>query len=203
MQTGAYTGLTMSQAKPKKLTHKRINDLLSVVVLLFGIYLMVAPFIPQIKWWLNPPDYHPAAVAAVPSAPIPTDNILVIPRLGMRQIIHDGPTQAELSKGVWLVPHTSQPDLQSNTVIIGHRFTYAGPAVFYFLDKVRLGDHIIVDWHHKEYTYKVNTIKAVLPTEVSVEAPTKNTQLTLYTCTPLWSVSHRLVIVAPLLGVRS
>jgi sortase A len=173
--------------------------------MVFGMYLMAAPFVPQLLWKLNPPDpavYSSASKATKP-APIPTDNLLIIPRLGMQQVIHDGPYQSELNKGVWLVPHTSQPDKQSNTVIIGHRFTYAGPAVFYFLDKVQKGDTIIVDWHGKEYTYRVNTIREVEPTEVSVEDPTAKPQLTLYTCTPLWTSRHRLVLVAPLQGVRS
>jgi len=192
------------------LSHRRVNDALTVVVILFAVYLMGAPFLPQIKWWLNPPKppviHHNATTTTsktVKAPPIPSDNLLIVPRLGMQEVIHDGPTIAELRKGVWLVPHTSQPDKNSNTVIVGHRFTYAGPAVFYFLDKVQVNDQIIIDWHSKEYTYKVTTIREVEPTELSVEAPTTTPELTLYTCTPLWTAKHRLVLIAPLQEVRS
>jgi LPXTG-site transpeptidase (sortase) family protein len=189
------------------LTHRQFNHGLTAVVVLFGVYLMAAPFAPQLWWKVHPPKL-PAEYSQIigptknTEQPVPSENLLVIPRLGMREVIHDGPTQAELRKGVWLVPHTSQPDKDSNTVIIGHRFTYAGPAVFYFLEKVQLGDYIVVDWHGKEYTYKVATIREVEPTELSVQNPSSNPELTLYTCTPLWTSKHRLVIVAPLLGVR-
>jgi LPXTG-site transpeptidase (sortase) family protein len=191
-----------------QLTHRRINDVLTVIVVLFGLYLMAAPFIPQVLWKLNPPSLpepqsQSATTAKHADKPVPSENLLIIPRLGMSETIHDGPSQSELNKGVWLVPNTSQPDKASNTVIIGHRFTYAGPAVFYLLDKVQVGDQLIVDWHSKEYTYKVTTIREVEPSELSVQDPSSNPELTLYTCTPLWTSKHRLVLVAPLQGVRS
>lgn len=193
--------------KQLSLSHQKINDFLTILVVCFGLYLIGVPYLPQVGWWLHPPTPVASHTIKIDTAaalpPIPADNELVIPRLGMKETIHTGPTIAELRKGVWLIPGSSTPDQGSNTVIIGHRFTYAGPAVFYFLDKVQLGDSITVDWQHKEYTYTVKNIRAVLPTDVSVERPTKNSQLTLYTCTPLWSVSHRLVITATLTGVRS
>jgi len=190
------------------ITHRRINNILTGIAVLFGFYLMVAPFLPQITWWLHPPKPIPiqpitVSHATAKPAPIPSDNLLIVPRLAMKEVIHDGPTMAELRKGVWLIPHTSQPDLKSNTVIIGHRFTYAGPAVFYFLDKIQVGDPIIIDWHSKEYTYKVTQVNVVPPTQVSVIDPSPNPELTLYTCTPLWTAKNRLIIVAPLQGVRS
>jgi sortase A len=190
-------------------SHRRFNDGLTVVVIAFGIYLIAAPFWPRIQWWLHPPTPIAAqqVVAKTEStsagAQIPDENLLIIPRLGMKEEIHDGSSIAELRKGAWLLPATSQPDQKSNTVIIGHRFTYAGPAVFYFLDKVQTGDSIVIDWHGSEYTYEVSSIKEVPPTQTSVEAATSDAQLTLYTCTPLWTASHRLVIVAPLKGVRT
>lgn len=199
----------MIQLHRYQLTHHRLNNGLTIVVMAFGLYLIAAPFLPQLKWWLAPPDISTttqssqATSAERAAAPIPDENILVIPRLGMNEIVHDGASSAELNKGAWLVPNTSQPNLESNTVIIGHRFTYAGPAVFYMLDKVKVGDEIVVDWQGKEYTYKVSTIRTVEPSEVSVQQPTTKAQLTLYTCTPLWSASHRLVLTAPLQGVRS
>jgi sortase A len=48
--------------------------------------------------------------------------------------------------------------------------------------------------------YKVAEIKTVASTAGEVEAPTDTDQLTLYTCTPLWSAKERLVIVAKPIG---
>ncbi len=190
--------------------HRKLNTVLTVVTIVLGLYIGLAPFIPEVGWWFR--HLHASQAVQQPTTsiaiaakhtPIPTENLLIIPRLAMRETIHEGPTIAELNKGVWLIPSSNLPNQQSNTVIIGHRFTYAGPAVFYFLDKIQLQDTITVDWNHKEYTYKVTSIKVVPPTDVSVEQPTMKPQLTLYTCTPLWTAKNRLVITAPLQGVRS
>jgi len=182
------------------------NNALTGLVVVLGAYIVLAPFGPQLMWWLHPPKYSQATAAAsatTSAAAIPADNRLRIPRLGMDQIIHDGPTASELSKGVWLVPQTSTPNKKSNTVIIGHRFTYAGPAVFYFLDKIQVRDKLIVDWRHVEYTYQVRSIQVVPPTDVGVQKSSSTAELTLYTCTPLWTAKNRLVIVAPLQKVRT
>jgi len=198
--------LTAPMLAPPKQRLRSFNNGLTGLLVVLGLYIIVAPFGPQLIWWLHPPRYNPAAPAAhatAAHAPIPADNRLKIDRLGMDQIIHDGPTASELSKGVWLVPQTSTPDKKSNTVIIGHRFTYAGPAVFYFLDKIQLHDTIVVDWRHKEYTYQVRHMQIVPPTDIAVQKPSRTAELTLYTCTPLWTAKNRLVIVAPLQKVRT
>jgi sortase A len=120
---------------------------------------------------------------------------LIIPALNMREDIHEGDIRA-LRLGVWRLPHTSTPDAGGNTVLVGHRFTYRGEAVFYHLDKVHEGDPLTLHWHGKIYTYKVAAIKTVPPTEVSIEANTDQPLLTIYTCTPLWTAKNRLVIQA-------
>lgn len=183
--------------------HRRLNLGLSVVATVLGLYIVAAPFMPQIGWRLSPHKNVQAKQAIADKQPISGKSLLIIPRLDMREEIHSGTSITELNKGVWLRPHTSQPDLPGNTVMVGHRFTYAGPAVFYFLDKLQLNDRIIVTWQHKAYTYQVTSIRVVPPTEVSVEEPTPHQQLTLYTCTPLWTAKDRLVITADLQGVRS
>lgn len=65
--------------------------------------------------------------------------------------------------------------------------------IFYNLDKVKIGDYIIVYWDGKEYDYQISTEETVLPTEARIENPTDEPQLTLYTCTPVGINSHRLV----------
>ena len=114
----------------------------------------------------------------------------------MKETIHEGDKRA-LRLGVWRRPNTSTPDGGGNTVIVGHRFTYAaGAAVFYNLDKIQVNDPITLTWHGRAYIYKVTETKVVDPGELSVEAATQEPRLTLYTCTPLWTSKSRLVIVA-------
>ncbi len=183
---------------------KKINYGLILIALGLGLYILLSPLIPQLGWWVE----HRGKVDApsVSTAPqvepanIPKENLLVIPRLNMRETVHSGQSATELNKGPWLIPATSTPDQASNTVIAGHRFTYSGPAVFYFLDKVQVNDFITLYWNQQTYNYKVSSIRVVPPTDTSVQAPTTTPQITLYTCTPLWTAKKRLVVTGLLEG---
>jgi sortase A len=170
---------------------------------------MLAPFWPQISWWIkHESPVKTAAPASVEKAvktaadlPDESGDWLLIPALGMKEQIHGGGMEA-LRKGVWHIPKTSTPDKQSNTVLVGHRFTYSGQAVFYHLDKVKVNDPIVVKWQGRTYVYEVKNILVVPPTAVEVEAPTKEPRLTIYTCTPLLTAKYRLVIQADLKEVK-
>jgi sortase A len=193
---------------------RRFNNFLSVIAIILSLYIIIFPVWPQFTyWWRSHFGHKPALVVAntpsnksdnKPPEVIPKDNTLVIPRLSMQETIFDGPTAATLNKGVWRRPQTSTPDRGSNTVLVGHRFTYTDPeAVFYHLDKVQTGDDIIVYWQQKKYVYKVDKILIVPPTDIEIENPTNEPLLTVYTCTPLWTAKNRLIIQAKPVEVKS
>jgi sortase A len=187
----------------------RINTLLVVVIIAINTYLIAAPFYPQLQyWWKIHINHQQQKLEKIvhsssdgrghtSSTPIPAGEWLVIPKLAMNTPIFEGPTIYTANKGVWHRPQSSDPEHDSNTVLVGHRFTYTNPTgVFYNLDKLTVGDSIGLFWNGKKYTYTVSATKVVPPTDVDVEAPTSDTRLTLYTCTPLWSAKNRLVITA-------
>jgi len=186
-----------------KLTLRLFNNYLTFVVALLALYIIAAPFLPQFGWWLR----HDSPVKAVinpkksPSAAPPAQQVvagdrLFVPSMELNEAIYEGGRWL-LSKGVWKVSHTSTPDKGGNTVLVGHRFTYKDPTgVFYHLDKVSVGDPITVHWHGEVYEYSVTETKVVPADEISVEKNTTEPQLTIYTCTPLWSVKNRLVVIA-------
>lgn len=127
---------------------------------------------------------------------VPQDNRLMIQKIGLNVPINEGQNISALNTGSWRRPNTSSPNKDGNTVIVGHRFTYRGNDMFYHLDKVKQGDNIRIWWEGKKYDYTVRAISEVGPEKTEVEAPTEIKQLTLYTCTPLWSAKNRLVVVA-------
>jgi len=204
----SYTASLLHAIKHNPL--RMVNHGLTVIVAALGVYIVMAPFWPQVTWWLHhQAPMHTAvfrsAGASTPSSAPPAGlssevKELIIPSLGLRETIHLGGL-SELNKGVWHVPYTSTPDKGANTVLIGHRFTYSGQAVFYHLDKMLVGDPLTVFWQGKAYHYQIFAITVVPPTEVSVEAPTAEPQLTIYTCTPLWTAKDRLVLRAKLIGI--
>ncbi|HEY5805954.1 MAG TPA: class E sortase [Candidatus Saccharimonadales bacterium] len=180
------------------------NNALSVVVLVLGLYITLMPFLPNMQFWVKKTIHaYPQLVEQnLPEKPkdeevIPSENTLVIPGIGMQELVHESSSAAALSKGVWRRPHTSDPTKDGNTVLVGHRFTYAKPqGVFYHLDKVKNGDTIVLYWQGKKYSYKVERTFVVPSDRVEIEAPTDEPVLTLYTCTPLWNPKDRLVIQA-------
>lgn len=130
--------------------------------------------------------------------PKPADNRLVIPKIGVDVAIVEGKDQeAALNKGIWHIPNTSTPDRGGNTVLSGHRFRYlSGPKTLYLLDKLKKGDPIIIYWKGKEYDYAVVMAKIVKPNQVGILDNTKRPQLTIFTCSPLFSTKERLVLIA-------
>jgi sortase A len=116
--------------------------------------------------------------------PIPKENVLVIPKIQVDAIIHEGPDDSTLNLGVWRKPNSFDPELGGNTVLTAHRFLYTfGPNTFYSLDKIEKGDKFIIFWNQKEYDYEVFEKLEVQPTDVWVEDNTTDPTVTLYTCT--------------------
>ncbi len=201
-------------AAPKPRTSlSRLNLGLTVLIVLINLYILSAPLVPQLGLWWHRRQAKP--VAGLPyktqldqhsqtdqiRKTIPTDNRLVIPKIALDQHIYEGDSAYLVHKGVWARPKTSTPPNGSNTVLVGHRFTYSGPATFYSLDKVGVGDQIVLYWQGKEYDYKVSSTRVVPAVATEIEDQTKDPQLTIYTCTPIWSATDRLVVVAKPIGV--
>lgn len=202
----AYTINNMFAKKLRlpKISLRLFNNFLSFVVAGLALYIIAVPFLPQFDWWLKHDspiqsvihNKKPSPAAMPPSEQLVQGDMLFMPNLEMQEAVYGG-GKASLSRGVWRVPHTSTPDKGGNTVLVGHRFTYkTRMGVFYHLDKVKKDDPITIHWQGKVYEYRVVETKVVPATEVSVEDNTTEPRLTIYTCTPLWSVSHRLVIIA-------
>jgi LPXTG-site transpeptidase (sortase) family protein len=187
----------------------RFNDLLSVILVCLASYIFLLPVIPQASWWWHHsvPVVSRSTRQSVINTPvvapvIPLDNRLDIPALGLDEHLYEGKSVYTVNKGVWARPNGSTPDKGGNTVLVGHRFTYTNPrGVFYYLDKLRLGDSLTVYWQNHTYVYQVQNLAQVTSNDTMVEAPTTDSRLTLYTCTPLWSLKDRLVVVARLVRI--
>ncbi len=184
----------------KRPTLRQVNDCLTVIVVLLAAYLVLAPFLPKATYKVK---HDPPLVRAEKQhteASIPDADTLVIPKIKLQETIHDSTSASALREGVWHPSQTGTPENGNNTVLTGHRFTYAGPAVFYNLDQVQAGDQIIVYWHHKKYRYEVTNVSVVSPNRYDFIAPTPDARLTIYTCTPLWTARNRLIIQAAPIG---
>ncbi len=185
---------------------RKFNNLLSAVVIALGLYISINPLIPQFAYWFRDksPD-HTAPysgqlaeeVGSKATSPLPNDNRLVIPSIGINEPIYEGKYINVIKDGgTWRRPNGTTPDIDGNTIIVGHRFYGKNTSTFYNLDKVVAGEKLAVYWEGKEILYEVKEVKVVDATAIEIEEPTKEKQLTIYTCHPLWTAKQRLVLIA-------
>ena len=121
---------------------------------------------------------------------------LVIPSLGINEKVIPGTTMDVYNRGVGLWPTSPLAGQRGNFVVGGHRTSGRKP--FRYIDKLRVGDSIVVRQGGDEFVYKVTRQRIVKPTDVWVAQPTKTATLTLFACHPVGSVKERIVVQATL-----
>jgi sortase A len=129
---------------------------------------------------------------------------LYIPQINVNVSIETGADSSVLEKGAWhRKPENGDPVRGGNFVLSAHRFvmsfTPQGTAIkspFYNIGKLVIGDRIFVDYQGKRYQYEISDTYTVKPDAVEIESPTKEPQLTLYSCTLQGSSDGRDVIIA-------
>ncbi|MCK9920312.1 class E sortase [Frankia sp. AgPm24] len=167
--------------------------------------------------WSRPAPRVPAPSAprvAPPPPVVPLGDgvaILRVPRLGRdyAPVVVQGVSAADLRRGPGHIPGTAMPGQIGNFVVSGHRTTYGKP--FNRLDELKPGDAIVVEVQDRYYTYRVSGSEVVTPNRVDVtypvpkhagEVPAKSL-ITLTTCHPEYSASHRLIVYGELVDTTA
>ncbi len=186
------------------------------VILLVSLIALILPIWPKVNYVLNRPDpnkfeypisYSNTDIQLTDTEvlkPMPTENRLVIPRIQVDSEILESETLDILDQqeGVWREPFTATPDNIGNMVIAGHRFQYLPPntSTFYNLDQMQIDDKIMIIWNQKILIYKVHSVYEVTPDRVDIRNNSEfEHELTLYTCTPIYTSLNRLVVKAYLI----
>lgn len=137
------------------------------------------------------------AVGSDSDSPVPEENRIVIPGIGLNEPVYESNSISIISDGgTWHRPNSVSPTENGNSVIVGHRFFGSTVSTFYHLDKLQDNELLAVYWNGEELMYKVSEKKIVEADAVEVEAASSKRKLTLYTCHPLWTSKQRLVIIA-------
>lgn len=121
--------------------------------------------------------------------------VLRIPSIDSENLVTEGTSKQALKTALGHETDTPLPGEVGNCVIAGHR-NYSFGKFFNRLGEVEIGDMIYIDTPTDTYSYRVNEIKTVEPEEVEILDNTENEILTLYTCTPIYIATHRLVVIA-------
>jgi sortase A len=119
--------------------------------------------------------------------------ILSIPKIDLSVGIGEGVDKETLKYSVGHFEETAMPGKTGNLCIIGHR-SYAYGEFFNRLDEIKKDDYIFVESYGKTFKYKVTGSTVVTPDEVSVLDQTKDSEITLITCTPIRIATHRLIV---------
>ena len=147
------------------------------------------------------PEHLLPVVNAYVAPPIPTPGPetarrLQIPALSGDYPIVQGDDWEQLKKGIGQYAASGQPGRPGNVVLSGHNDIYGEP--FRYLDRLKAGDEIIVSTERQAYTYVVEEVRVVEPTEVWVMGTTDHAQVTLISCYPYRVNTRRIVVFARL-----
>ena len=122
--------------------------------------------------------------------------ILRIPSIDSENPVREGTERDVLSDSLGHESGTAFAGEEGNCVIAGHR-NYNFGKYFNRLDEVEIDDLIYLDSATETYTYVVTDIQVVDPTDVEILEPIEGKEtLPLYTCTPIYIATQRLVIIA-------
>ncbi|MEP7022813.1 MAG: class E sortase [Actinomycetota bacterium] len=134
-----------------------------------------------------------------------------IPAFGARWkfAIVQGTDLAQLALGPGHVPGTQLPGQLGNFAVAGHRVTAGNP--FWNLPRLHAGDRVFVQTRAATYEYQVfgrPELVSPLAESVLAEVPGQPGQpptqrlITLITCDPAWTGTHRLVVTGVLVKTR-
>lgn len=119
---------------------------------------------------------------------------ITISKADIDLILLEGTSDKELKIGAGHMHDTANPGDVGNCVIAGHR-NYTFGSMFNRLDEIEVGDKVDIEFQGQHYTYCIESVSIVKPDEVSVLAQnTKEKELTLITCHPVYTGTHRLII---------
>lgn len=139
----------------------------------------------------NSPDYNKEQSKII--------GILEIPKINVNVAILEGTDDRALKYTVGYYPQTALPGEKGNMVLLGHR-NYVYGRFFNKLDKLEIGDSIIVKRDNNTYTYNVTESFVVTPKDTWVLNQTSDAQITMITCTPIGTYTHRLIVKGVLIN---
>lgn len=151
------------------------------------------------------PEVAPPALGvrlqAVAALPVPTPGPrsptrIVIPAINLDWPVVQGDGWEELKQGIGHRVGSVNPGERGNMILSGHNDVYGEP--FRDLEKLDVGKEVFIHAGNTVFRYVIKAKRVVVPTDLSVLAPSKDPIVTLITCTPYRVDTHRLVLIGEL-----
>lgn len=141
---------------------------------------------------LNPPGTSEAVVRK-PSSIEGIIGRIKIPAISSDLLLLEGASTKQLNWGAGHVIGTAMPGEAGNCAIAAHR-NYTFGSYFSRLGEVGIGNEIVVTYKGSVFKYRVNEVFTITPDEVWVLGTDGTPIITLITCHPKGSNSHRLIV---------
>ena len=188
----------------------------AVIAFALGAWLLVSPSLERSTDLAQQNELLESIVAALPEAieygPVPTPDpldlpafpesiiplgILIIDAIDLRLPVMEGVGEPELRIAPGRVPQTAQIGEVGNAVIAGHRNLTFG-SMFNRLGEAQIGDIIRFQaLSGKVMAFEVFEIAVITPDDqIAFIQPQNKSTITLYTCTPIHTATHRLIVRA-------
>ena len=191
------------RAIQKRSFSRTISLVLGIGLLVAGLYLLWTATNPLIKQQLVDPVDNSTTKLIDDTANKISANRLYIPKIDINLPYSTGGAETMESGAWWRMPENGNPKDGGNFVLSAHRFIMGltpeqtwRKSPFYSIDRLDVGDEIIIDYDGQRYTYQISQKYAVAPTAVEIESRTDDTRLTLYSCTLGGASDGREVIIA-------
>ena len=182
-----------------------ILTIIAILMILGGVYLLALISTPLIlSQNIDPKDNHTTQLITKTENKI-TENRLYIPKIDINLPYSTGGAETMERGAWWRKPENGNPKDGGNFVLSAHRFIMGltpqqtlRKSPFYNIDKLTVGDEIIIDYNGVRYNYVISEKQSVKPDAVEIEQLTDQPQLTLYSCTLGGANDGRDVIIAKL-----
>lgn len=150
------------------------------------------------------PEHLQPVVQSFGEIPIPTQGPqhairLQIPKINQDVPIVEGDGFEQLKKGVGHHINSANPGESGNVVLSAHNDIHG--EIFRHLDQLEAGDLIIIFSERLSYTYVVEDVLFVEPTQVEFLASTGAPTATLISCYPYMIDNKRIVVIANLIDI--
>jgi LPXTG-site transpeptidase (sortase) family protein len=140
------------------------------------------------------PENTPKLPNPGPSLPVR----LLVPGIGVDEMVGEGTDDATISAGPGHWPGTSLPGLPGTFTVFGHRVSHTHP--FQNLNQVNVGDEIkVIDAVGTVYHYIVERTDILNPTDIGTSR-TGESAIELIACHPPGSIDFRIVVRARLVS---
>jgi hypothetical protein len=191
--------------KPPKRWKGRLISVTAIMLLIGGLYTLVIAISPFISsQTINPKNNSTTQLISKTENKI-TENRLYIPKIDINLPYASGGVETMEHGAWWRKPENGNPKDGGNFVLSAHRFIMGltpqqtlRKSPFYNIDKLAVGDEIIIDYEGVRYAYTIREKLSVKPEATEIEQRTTQSQLTLYSCTLGGANDGRDVFIAKL-----